>query len=54
MWNVSSGGRVGPSHLAAQSGELAEGDDQVVKHVTEAIMSRDHRTFPTRQHRQGK
>ena len=33
------------THLAAQSGELAEGNDQVVENITEAIMSCYHCTF---------
>lgn len=39
------------THLAAQSGELAEGDDQIVKHVIEAIVSCNHRTFPAKHRR---
>ena len=33
-------------YLATECGELAEGNDEVVKHVTEAKVSGDHRTFP--------
>lgn len=39
------------THLAAQSGELAEGDDQIVKHIVEAIVSCNHRTFPAKHRR---
>lgn len=39
------------THLAAQSGELAEGDDQIVKHIIEAVVSCNHRTFPAKHRR---
>ena len=29
---------MGFNHLAAECGEFAEGDDQVIKHITESIM----------------
>lgn len=48
--HFNTSGRCGLSlkgpHLTAQSGELAEGDDQIVENITEAIVSRYHCTFP--------
>lgn len=35
-------------HLTAQSGELAEGDDQIVENITETIVSCYHCTFPAK------
>lgn len=35
-------------HLIVQSGELAEGDDEIVKHITEAIVRSYHCTFPAK------
>jgi len=46
-FDVHIAGLVKP-HLTAQSGELAEGDDQVVEHVTEAVVSRYHGALPER------
>lgn len=42
-------GSGGGLYLTAQGGELAEGDDEIVEDVTEAIMSRYHCTFPERE-----
>lgn len=38
------------THLTAESCEFAQRDDEIVKHITEAIVGRDHGTFPVMSH----
>lgn len=39
-----------PAHLTAESCEFAQRDDEIVKHIAEAIVGGDHGTFPVMSH----
>lgn len=49
LWN-SKYTVLAPAHLTAKSCEFAERYDEIVKHIAEAIVGRDHGALPVMSH----